>query len=107
MGLSPRGRGNPWHSSHGGVDTKSRVYPRVGGGTTFRCLYCRVASRAEVYPRVGGGTLSCWPGCRYYGAGSIPAWAGEPILITVGDLWAFTVYPRVGGGTRCTLTCLW
>ena len=71
----------------------AQVYPRVGGGTLrFRWLGSR-----WVYPRVGGGTSLILPMARSglsprgrgnrngdtYSeslGGSIPAWAGEPLL---------------------------
>ena len=58
-----------------------RVYPRVGGGTIFRC---------RRYPRL---------------VRSIPAWAGEPPVLAYRRLGAM-VYPRVGGGTQ-RLTDKW
>ena len=91
-GLSPRGRGNPaaaaLHLKHRGSipawagqplrndtsPTPSAVYPRVGGAT--RAARRMRESEMGLSPRGRGN-----PGCRYRGisgAGSIPAWAGQP-----------------------------
>ena len=112
-GLSPRGRGNRVDPQ--GRPTGGRVYPRVGGGTRH---VLNPSTLARVYPRVGGGTVSPdqplvptlglsprGRGNLYSGIpredakrGSIPAWAGEPVMTMPG--WTPTaVYPRVGGGT--------
>ena len=56
---------------------RSRVYPRVGGGTGG--LPASAPGRAAVYPRVGGGTRAVHEGIMR------------------------GVYPRVGGGTRFQL----
>ena len=92
MGLSPRGRGNLrmggiFHALHGSIPAwagepvspttsghESPVYPRVGGGTP-RPVQIETPS-VGLSPR-GRGNLS-GRGVRFAGAGSIPAWAGEP-----------------------------
>ena len=111
-GLSPRMRGNP---------TQHRVYPRVCGSIPAYAgepaAAAQLHSRHRVYPRVCGGTnIWCqainpaWglsPRMRgnlvcllreLWGAGSIPAYAGEP-----SSPWSSRarsrVYPRVCGGT--------
>ena len=111
-GLSPRGRGNPiqinnsckcdgsipaWAGepsfSKCSVQTL-RVYPRVGGGTSQPNLS---RSRGQGLSPRGRGNL---PEADKVGdfIRSIPAWAGEPPLLSrvcsPGQ-----VYPRVGGGT--------
>ena len=81
---------------------------------TARHLHC------TVYPRVCGGTFcSDWGEVLAYGLsprvrgnlyqycsidvmeGSIPACAGEPLLLSC-IVVLLEVYPRVCGGTRCT-----
>ena len=132
-GLSPRGRGNQcvgmrergdirsipaWAGEPawiGSYPRRSRVYPRVGGGTIRKAM--RVGNihglsprgrgnpvvavapfpRRWVYPRVGRGN----PHGRVRKVpkvGSIPAWAGEPVPPST-SMSMRTVYPRVGGGT--------
>ena len=94
-GLSPRGRGNlsqvAWL-----VRRQWGVYPRVGGGTRsgigigIGSLYHGLSPRGRGNHVGGVGGFVC--------AGSIPAWAGEPLeKAEVAKL--NTVYPRVGGGT--------
>ena len=115
-GLSPRGRGNrvdPQGRPTGGRSIPawagepvplplschlSTVYPRVGGGTSYpQGLSATSPVHSTVYPRVGGGTLL---NADYQAGdtGSIPAWAGEPVIHGSGTVTP-TVYPRVGGGT--------
>ena len=53
--------------------------------------------RSKVYPRVGGGTRAYHPISRYP-MRSIPAWAGEPARPRPRGA-RNRVYPRVGGGT--------
>ena len=75
--------------------SKSRVYPRVCGGTPSGSV-ARWNSRG-LSPRVRGnpaGFLSDFLPCR-----SIPACAGEPECNTVRNN-ILRVYPRVCGGTR-------
>ena len=111
-GLSPRGRGNPgWQARipvrNGSIPAWAgepcpsaqaravcRVYPRVGGGTDMAGILGREGRGLS--PR-GQGNRGHTEGQR--GAdGSIPAWAGEP-LVRSGGPGRSRVYPRVGGGT--------
>ena len=75
------------------------VYPRVGGGTGVTVW----AGDSEVglSPR-GRGNLRC-PANLGLGVGSIPAWAGEPV-VNGSDGAGCTVYPRVGGGTFLSIS---
>ena len=111
-GLSPRGRGNRWPSrptsgrpwsipawagepegGHGGRGGAG-VYPRVGGGTADTYVQLMVAMGLSPRGR-GNQSLQLYRGAT---AGSIPAWAGEPLSSSgVSDM--SQVYPRVGGGT--------
>ena len=111
-GLSPRGRGNPlssgnripghrsipaWAGEPGSrtrTHTRSKVYPRVGGGTS--CLTSWSASASGLSPRGRGNPTRK----RRKGpcGGSIPAWAGEPSCQRLRAP-VSSVYPRVGGGT--------
>ncbi len=115
-GLSPRGRGNRGRPAAAGRRCRSIpawagepaeaiiagniewVYPRVGGGTI--CSAGNPCTDRGLSPRGRGNRLlrSSAP----QGAGSIPAWAGEPVayLRTLGSV---AVYPRVGGGTVVSL----
>ena len=110
-GLSPRGRGK--HVQDISPGSTSGSIP-AWAGETARGL--SPASWARVYPRVGGGNLGLRgrrpvyfglsprgrgklgrqsaKGCRLR---SIPAWAGETLIICPMS-WSLTVYPRVGGG---------
>ena len=114
-GLSPRGRGNREHQP--GVGRPDGSIPAWAGEPLRLLCFDRVTS---VYPRVGGGTrtsdgepvhrVGLSPRGRgnqdksalgVLDAGSIPAWAGEPIpLAPVVE--SRRVYPRVGGGTGNT-----
>ena len=111
-GLSPRVRGNRLRDGHDGRFQGSipagagepglglppgrwrRVYPRGCGGTGLtpnttyeaRGLSPRVRGNLEEFRRVNGGD------------GSIPAGAGEPVLLAPFSVWA-RVYPRGCGGT--------
>ena len=94
QGLSPRGRGNPdverlvvlWDRSipawAGEPPTarlsksRLRVYPRVGGGTARVCDDAVVV--VGLSPRGRGNPLIDRPAVA--AGGSIPAWAGEPLL---------------------------
>ena len=111
-GLSPRGRGN--HVEGEGYDlgggsipawagepwmlrpswTTSRVYPRVGGGTSLKLPGFQ--KKVGLSPR-GRGNLSAVLG-GVESQRSIPAWAGEPKLEEPRTEQS-KVYPRVGGGT--------
>ena len=111
-GLSPRGRGNHHPAiAHDGLDRsipawagepppRARtlppvsVYPRVGGGTVH--VLNRRPSLAGLSPRGRGNRVQRWDVRTR--CGSIPAWAGEPLLGPLGVI-TQTVYPRVGGGT--------
>ena len=118
-GLSPRVRGNPVRHGLSGSDLgsipacageprsvpwpwgRSRVYPRVCGGTDNDVL--KDINTWGLSPRVRGNR-PC-PRSRVAMRGSIPACAGEP---TAGEMMMeqWGVYPRVCGGTwhcRCTM----
>ena len=112
-GLSPRMRGNP---ASGHPDRSAgRSIPAYAGEPLIQLP---VAADKGVYPRVCGGTFTWKQNAlirwglsprmrgnlggrllRFGGAGSIPAYAGEPGL---GDamLGYLEVYPRVCGGTH-------
>ena len=114
-GLSPRVRGNP----DDGMDALPvpRSIPACAGEPSLS----RSTTRSpKVYPRVCGGTLADHPGHRAGGGlsprvrgnlahsgadalvtGSIPACAGEPLLIRRQPPRS-GVYPRVCGGTSRT-----
>ena len=111
-GLSPRVRGNPFaHESVVGsarsipacageparsrwCDRRSRVYPRVCGGTAASAsVTCRSSGLS---PRVRGNPG--YPGIVAGELGSIPACAGEPYGRRL-FLCCCRVYPRVCGGT--------
>ena len=116
-GLSPRGRGNrqpvargarplgsipAWAGKPESTPTSPnacRVYPRVGGET--RALIAAQEGQQGLSPRGRGNPgmfmLACSSG------GSIPAWAGKPVVSTGYDA-LFRVYPRVGGETSFPLT---
>ena len=81
---------NGWTGS-GGV-----VYPRVGGGTVNDATH--VVSCGGLSPRGRGNPIAAriWKAVNW----SIPAWAGEPHLLSV-SYFLLKVYPRVGGGTFC------
>ncbi len=114
-GLSPRVRGNRSPAFR----NRSRLWsiPACTGEPGMPCLYRR---RTRVYPRVYGGTITRTASgnssqglsprvrgnplrhpYRRLAHGSIPACTGEPVI-----LWAmsrsFRVYPRVYGGTLST-----
>ena len=110
-GLSPRGRGKPVvaQEPHG----RAGSIPAWAGET----LQCDAPRRpAQVYPRVGGGNIPMIPallrhlGLSPRGRGklvrlstvsshtrSIPAWAGETLVVEFAAAQGW-VYPRVGGG---------
>ena len=112
-GLSPRGRGSPEESGSrrgrkGSIPAWAgeprastcgprawRVYPRVGGGASS--ARSRALASGGLSPR-GRGSQSL-PVRAPAPAGSIPAWAGEPVVYR-GDLNPSRVYPRVGGGAK-------
>ena len=90
-GLSPRGRGNHDRRCNRSIpvgrgnplDRRRAVYPRVGGGTSFRLLAIKRAWAGEpctggLSPRGRGNRISMIANCR---------------------ITRCTVYPRVGGGT--------
>ena len=116
-GLSPRGRGNLCLAFAGFSTSRSipawagepvaspgspgfyAVYPRVGGGTAPGGT--RRRGGVGLSPR-GRGNPVVVVRVRV-GAGSIPAWAGEPVTAETGT--GLTgVYPRVGGGTGGKIT---
>ena len=112
-GLSPRVRGNlneyAWPAlSQGsipacaggprggeGMIKKSRVYPRVCGGTPTTGRW--PAGKPGLSPRVRGNPTIC--GALSAHTGSIPACAGEP-LSAASIHSEIRVYPRVCGGTQ-------
>ena len=111
-GLSPRGRGNrpvrhnsqrmarsipAWAGKPPAVWTGGawcRVYPRVGGETPNATFSVR--SLSGLSPRGRGNRQQRMGRARQ--AGSIPAWAGKPALVSV-HACCPAVYPRVGGET--------
>ena len=111
-GLSPRMRGNPV-LAHSGPEQAGSI-PAYAGEPRAAVSW---RPGSPVYPRVCGGTWLCRHSCQTGGglsprmrgnlflaqlarspAGSIPAYAGEPITITMAGTRG-TVYPRVCGGT--------
>ena len=70
------------------------VYPRVGGGT--QSIEEANQKLLGLSPRGRGNPRS--PERRLVGKRSIPAWAGEPQMVTAA-VRHYMVYPRVGGGT--------
>ena len=110
-GLSPRGRGKPyalasrrlrcrsipaWAGETPGTRQRFRcreVYPRVGGGNGYG--RAAIERRSGLSPR-GRGKRRTPRSCMRLSR-SIPAWAGETILL-VSAKSALAVYPRVGGG---------
>ena len=116
MGLSPRGRGNLCHLCHffGGYgsipawagkprsqpDARCarirRVYPRVGGETDFDSSADLLVTGLS--PRGRGNLAGSDPAGG--DKGSIPAWAGKPMMLPYRWCWC-RVYPRVGGETCC------
>ena len=112
-GLSPRMRGNRAQSVYRRV--RRRSIPAYAGEPSYPC---RKVGIKRVYPRVCGGTLPGrgsaglrgglsprmrgnrrTPGGCLRRAGSIPAYAGEP-LPGAGERGVNGVYPRVCGGTH-------
>ena len=111
-GLSPRVRGNRRFRAfrakgqrsipacagepdrrHSGA-TRSRVYPRVCGGT--RAVDGAMSSGVGLSPRVRGNPGRIFPADDL--ERSIPACAGEPMAATSTSVCRW-VYPRVCGGT--------
>ena len=117
-GLSPRGRGKPGGFRSGGNDNGSipawagetratgrpgkeaRVYPRVGGGN--RVMRGLDKNKGGLSPR--GRGKRCCPIRPASASWSIPAWAGETLLIAHAPN-PTTVYPRVGGGNSSDCPC--
>ena len=111
-GLSPRVRGNRRYAGVSLVAPRSipacageppprsrrlrrsRVYPRVCGGTLNDA--CPQSIRTGLSPRVRGNRSAARPAVPR--PGSIPACAGEPAAPTCSTA-PSTVYPRVCGGT--------
>ena len=112
MGLSPRVRGNPGVPALRQAARRSipacageprtpaapgkqqKVYPRVCGGT--QAPDSTRAAADGLSPRVRGNPARPRP--AWTSTGSIPACAGEPVLLTW-QLPDARVYPRVCGGT--------
>ena len=84
------GEPGPVHHPHHQIS----VYPRVGGGTGV--LTAPQRPQVGLSPRGRGNREDVYEAYTY--RRSIPAWAGEPIMIIVLNR-LVTVYPRVGGGT--------
>ena len=113
LGLSPRVRGNRAEEvgtkvERGSIPAcageprsppsrspRTRVYPRVCGGTAWR--RCGSGSSGGLSPRVRGNPRLSQ--ARRLVRGSIPACAGEPPC-RIPQLALAGVYPRVCGGTR-------
>ena len=111
-GLSPRGRGNPGdelveHAADRSIPAwagkpyattiggqKGKVYPRVGGETTYTVT--SVEPTRGLSPRGRGNRILCSTGST--AIGSIPAWAGKPV-VRAAQIRYLKVYPRVGGET--------
>ena len=111
-GLSPRVRGNPrcyrrlsgpgWSIpacagepfGAGCVQSVQRVYPRVCGGTAVKSAIDM--ERQGLSPRVRGNQAP--DAGQNIRSRSIPACAGEPLLVKRPPRW-MPVYPRVCGGT--------
>ena len=91
MGLSPRGRGNPYNPVDDGQNEGS--IPAWAGEPK---AYALGNAHHMVYPRVGGGTCHVMlaPGAL---SRSIPAWAGEPMLRLSFNLPAMGLSPRGRG----------
>ena len=115
-GLSPRVRGNLTLAGNR-PDMKGSI-PACAGEP---CSGRRKSGRTRVYPRVCGGTTRNWmsgspfqglsprvrgnpagAGARGHLLGSIPACAGEP-HVSPGSRGALKVYPRVCGGTAAAM----
>ena len=110
-GLSPRGRGSLYmapgvEGEHGSIPawagepeaTEFRlgtrwVYPRVGGGAAIGAII--TSALGGLSPRGRGSLVTRHR--EHLGAGSIPAWAGEPGF-NAERIFSPRVYPRVGGG---------
>ena len=113
VGLSPRVRGNPppqcpsappsrsipacagEPATITGGSARRTVYPRVCGGTRYRCQ--TPSSISGLSPRVRGNRRRAT--AAGHRKGSIPACAGEPHCCRPECLLR-AVYPRVCGGTR-------
>ena len=117
-GLSPRVRGNQQQQPVDGLVSgsipacagepgrrprrrgRSRVYPRVCGGTAPPACpstpWCGLSPRVRGNPRGAGGSIGC--------QGSIPACAGEPPTVECSGR-RTRVYPRVWGGTFWAAVC--
>ena len=111
-GLSPRGRGNQGYGRGAALGMRSipawagkplreparddcrEVYPRVGG-ETVGALGQRLLDKG-LSPRGRGNLLRAQR--TVPAVGSIPAWAGKPLVIR-NHLMKEMVYPRVGGET--------
>ena len=110
-GLSPRVRGNQLRSC--AFSRARRVYPRVCGGTSSSSMRSPrslgLSPRVRGNPTRVGATQSTGLSPRVRGnrarlirpqraVRSIPACAGEPVVVVVLVV-VFAVYPRVCGGT--------
>ena len=74
------------------------VHPRVGG-ETLRYSTSHL-SLCGVHPRVGGETLRVVLKPPALNLGSIPAWAGKPLIERPVFEQVLRVHPRVGGETQ-------
>ena len=118
-GLSPRGRGKlspcfqcaefprsipAWAGETAASPPRGcrvAVYPRVGGGNWQ--FVVELAFSNGLSPRGRGKPIGRASGKGV--GGSIPAWAGETVLVTEGNP-HIRVYPRVGGGNHPNLSAL-
>ena len=92
QGSIPAYAGEPCRGQDGHCDCG--VYPRVCGGTAR--WYCPHQSCAGLSPRMRGNRQGASK--KPHSRGSIPAYAGEPIIVDRPQQ-AYKVYPRVCGGT--------
>ena len=96
-GSIPAWAGQPANSAN--WERKDRVYPRVGGATWRWAKVSRSSSGLSPRGR-GNPTVSS---LQSSAAGSIPAWAGQPLPGALFHL-IEKVYPRVGGATSTSLS---
>ena len=94
IGSIPACAGEPSSMAH--IMPYEEVYPRVCGGTTTNPRRATVGRGLS--PRVRGNRCRARTGRP--SRGSIPACAGEPVMLLIPPA-AIMVYPRVCGGTHC------
>ena len=103
LGSIPAWAGEP--GTRSGPKRASTVYPRVGGGTTYQGGADDHVQGLSPRGR-GNRQTAC---TRFRRNRSIPAWAGEPLVLYYRTDMK-QVYPRVGGGTMNSWAnshCLW